>query len=201
MKKMSLILLAVVLLLAALAGGAYVDSDHQPVKGNKLIGVGQLGTHEGIPYIEMWTHFGFTNPDCVEEITITKVSIIEENGDLVYEGPYISVTRNGLTREVKTDPMNPHEIWGINLEVYMWTGLGDYPENLTDPANWLTFGEAMAQPIKSYTVEIEWEAKGGVCPLTGWKTTKRIDWVDGLGGNMYQSQMVNMKQKKHKKDK
>jgi len=85
MKKMSLIFLVFVLALAALAGGVHAGGDIHPVTANRLIGVGELGTLPG-PDITIYTMFAFTNPDDVEEITITKVSIIEDNGNLVYEG-------------------------------------------------------------------------------------------------------------------
>lgn len=193
MKKMSLIFLVCVLPLAAFAGGVYAEGDVHPVTANRLVGVGDLGTLAG-PNITIYTVFAFTNPDDVEEITITKVSIIEGNGDLVYDGPYIYVTPDGTYREVKPDPMTPHEIWQIRLQAYMWTGLG-IPDDLTDVNNWMSRVDALNKELKAYTVEIEWEAKGAVAPLTGWQRTRRSD---GEGVMMYESQMVNMKQRRHK---
>ncbi|MFC2123160.1 hypothetical protein ACFLRP_05700, partial [Bacteroidota bacterium] len=156
-KKLSLSLLAVVFILAGFGGGVYAVGDHQPAKGEKLVGVSQLGTRtiNEFPLIkhELRSHFRITNPDCVAEINITKVSIIKGDETLIYEGPYIRIIGYGLSpaREVITEPMSPHEVRNIPLMYYMWTGEDD--PNLTDPSNWMTLTQAVQQGKANYTVE------------------------------------------------
>ncbi len=199
MKKVLLSLLAVILLLGGLAGAVYAVGDHQPAKDQKLVGVSNLGT-KTFPWgsIELKPVFRFTNPDCVEEIAITKVSIIRANETVIYEGPYIGVTgpSNNPVRTVIAEPMSPHEVRIIVLFDYMWTGLGVDYTNLTANDNWLTVGEALAQEAAQYTVEIEWEAEGAVNPLTGWQRTNRKEVrPDGTYRMLAESQMVNLKQR------
>ena len=61
-------------ILAGVAGGVYA-ANHQPVAGEKLVGGARLGTVMVGP-IDEWRYsavIGFSNPDCVNEITITQV--------------------------------------------------------------------------------------------------------------------------------
>ena len=198
-KRILLVLLAAGLLATGLAGGVYAVSLHQPVKGEKLIGLAPLGTFE-IP-IGPWTRttqrssdFRFTNPDCVGEITITQVSIIRRDETVIYEGPFIRV--DGDVREVVETPMTPHETRRIMLIAYMWEGEGVDPEDLTASDNWLSSYDALQQDIAGYTVEIAWEARGPVSPLTGWQQITTRESQDGEKYVMRsESQMVNMKQK------
>ena len=203
-KKIALISLAAILLLSGIAGGVYAVSDHQPVRGEKLIGMSHLGTalRAGGNIIDTrWSGFRFTNPDGVGEITITQVSIIRGDETLIYEGPYIRVVTdiNGnVDRTVITDPMTPHETRGIRLTQYMWDGPDDPDEaELEDSDNWLDRSDALGLDFATYTVEIAWEAQGPVAPLTGWQVTSIEETRFGDEYRYkYESQMVNLKQKK-----
>ena len=198
-KKVFLPLLAVTLLLGGLAGVVYAVGDHQPAKDQKLVGVGPMGTFTPGPTVTQMTVFRFTNPDCVEEIAITKVSIISANETVIYEGPYISVEGSGAdpVRTVIDEPMSPHEVRHIVLFFYMWTGEGLDPTDLTANDNWLSVSDALAKGLAQYTVEIEWEAKGAVNPLTGWQQIQREEHrSDGTYRMLADSQMVNLKQRR-----
>lgn len=171
-KKIVISLLVVVLVLAGLAGGVYAGGPHEAEWGNKLVGMGWMGTWTPVPYGKDYIHsvFSFANPDPVNSIEITKVSIIRADGTVVYEGPYIQVGvppgETELVREIVTRPMEPHEIWGIASFFYMYKG-----GELTDPDSWLDSGEAFEQPFEQFTVEIFWRptTKSPTCPLIGWQ--------------------------------
>jgi len=59
---------------------------------------------------------------------------------------------------------------------------------------WLPSNEAFNQPLKWYTVEIAWKAKGSVCPLTWWQRNTRQLWQEGTKFISHsEAPMVNMK--------
>ena len=197
-KKIFLILLGVAILGAGFAGGVYAV-DHQPVQGEKLVGVGNVGTLS-LPTQKLIgnSSFTFTNTDCVNEITITKVSIIKQpfglDPKVIYEGPFIQV--GGDPYRVVITTMKPHAIWEISLASYMYTGAN--PNDLTDPENWLPDVAAINGYFERYTVEIEWEAGKGTCPLTGWQHTPLTvtDLCDNVRGTFDSGGlMVNLEQK------
>lgn len=209
-KRIALALSLVALLLVTLGGGVYAAGTHGPAPVNKLVGVGYLGMEtfpSGLTE-NQGGGFTFTNPNCDDEITITQVSIFREDGSIVYQGPYIKVTPPPPvippppeTREVITRPMEPHEVWGVGLGTYMWTGEGD-PADLTDPDNWLTIPEVNALPLQPYTVEIVWRptTRATVCPLTGWQghwIRHRDQWGNEVAAFRTESQMVNMTEGGH----
>ena len=167
---------------------------HESMTGQKLVGKGANGTAD-LPDIQISldTSFFFTNPDCVAEITIERISIIRDDGNAIYEGPLLQqITGAGL--EVVddtpwTEPMKPHEIRYIFLQSY-FADPGD-PEH-----DWMNWYEAGALPVRSYTVEIFWTHTGKKgLPLTGWtyesvfKTMGEVVTDKGFG-----TQMVNMEQ-------
>ena len=61
---------------------------HQPMTGQKLVGEGFYGKLD-FAGTTVYHHpmFTFTNPDCVSEITIERVSIFDRYGTALYEGP------------------------------------------------------------------------------------------------------------------
>jgi len=199
MKKITLILFV---LLFAFAGTVYAG-DKKAFKGKKLVGIGKLGTgFPGPPGLDQYTCFTFTNPDNVEDITIEKVLITRGDGSVVYEGPFIKAQLIAppfppdIERTI-IDEVMPHEIFGICLQNYFWVGPPDdvteaSDEQLIDNKNWMPRSEAESQTWASYTVEIQWEAKGGTCALTGWQRSKSFQadlrWET-------ESPMVNTKQK------
>ncbi len=150
---------------------------HEPMTGQKLVGSGLLGTQplDDGTYDYHETLSSFTNPNCVSEITIERISIFRMDGTVIYEGPLL--TRGG---ELWTEPMKPHETRLLSVHWYM-------------P------GEAECLlPIAPYTVEICWSGsdKKGL-PLTGWQSTAhgRLDdagYLIGLLQPGSASQMVNM---------
>ena len=174
-KKILLALLAVGLLAAGLAGGAYAAGSHNPVHGNKLVGFSPFGMKsEVLPgptgnithKIYDYCYFSFTNPDCVNDITIERVSIIKGDGTLIDEfTPVIPV-------------LKPHGVRIIEL------------------SKWIDRDE----PTVTYTVEIEWSAKGGTCPLMGWQHRAHTTIIlpPGSGPPLSSTSeipMLNMKQK------
>ena len=135
-----------------------------------------------------------TNPDCVGEITIERISIIRGDGTVVYEGPLLKqIVEDGEvvdSRPITT--LKPHEIRGINLQWFM-------PDPEDPDHQWMSRWEALLLPLASYTVEVFWTAPGKGLPLTGWayKKTAMID-EEGIPIDLLTevaTQMVNMKQK------
>ena len=168
MKKIILIAIcAAVLALAGVGGGVYASHGHGQETANKLIGFGVLGsiqTGGESPYFH--SYFGITNPDPVNSIEITKISVFKGDGTTVYEGPL--TTGQPGTRVPVTEPLQPHEQRAIVLYDYMYLG-GD----TTDPASWLTTAEAFAAPVAAYTVEVHWRpvSRAATCSLIGWEHT------------------------------
>lgn len=65
MKKIIAVVLATVLVAGGLGSFAYAQGTYEPMKGEKLIGIGSLGSkflHAEI-YNGFWTGFLLTNPD------------------------------------------------------------------------------------------------------------------------------------------
>jgi hypothetical protein len=190
-KRLLLSLVIASLILGGLSGIVYAVGEHKPMHGEKLLGIGPLGTQPstGVTYN---TLFLFTNPDDSEDITIERLSVIRGDGEPVYEGPLV---RGFGENRVIISTMAPHEIMGINLRQLMWTGGGE-PDNVVDPDNWMSIDDAMAQRIWTYTVEIAWEAEGSVTPLTGWHRKIRSEPVgEEWETTATEIPMVNLKQR------
>ena len=147
----------------------------------KLVGTGFLGSAVGV-YWE--TGFTFTNPDCVSEITIERISIIKNDGTVIYEGKLLRFSWDEESGKfVGTpwlEPMKPHEIRSIELDQYMQE---PPPESL---------------PPDMYTVEIFWTKRHQQgLPLIGSSSTVVLE-VDGVKitgiTGWYANEMVNMAQ-------
>jgi len=149
--------LAVSLILGGFSGIAYAVGEHEPLNGEKLVGVGYMGTYDArgsAPERQYVSTFRFTNPDDSESITIKRVSIIAGDGTLIYEGPFVQYTPGPSgSREIITT-MSPHQINRISLLSSMWTGDGDDPEDVTASDNWLHYRDAREKLPLYYTVEI-----------------------------------------------
>ncbi len=166
MKKVIAILLAVVLVVGGLGAFAYAQGTHEPMKGDKLIGIGSLGSkflHAEI-YNGFWTGFSLTNPDGVSEITIERISIIRGDSTVIYEGPLLhqKVVDNEVVESIPITTLKPHEIHHISLQWYM-----PDPDDLDH--EWMNgFSEARLLPLVGYTVEIFWTAPKKGLLLIGW---------------------------------
>lgn len=176
-KKIIGVLLAVVLVASGLGSLAYAQvNGHEPMTGQKLVGMGEIGTLGDIAqvFFSVW----FTNPDCVSQITIDRASIIRGDGEAIFEGKLSELPFDF------GDVLKPHQTIHIPLFLCMPDGSG----------GWLSPGEALALPHTNYTVEIFYSVsqKGGL-PLIG-----RIDQSvgsPGASGDMSMWPMVNMEQK------
>ncbi len=191
MKKLIAIVLAVVLVAGGLGGFAYaqVNSSHVPMTGQKLVGHGAYGVfppEEDGTYLEVAGSFTVTNPDCVSEITIDRISIFDFDGIVIYEGDLFEVDWEGGEPVVTywTEPLKPHEQRWIEVDSTMIY--------LRDQDYWE--GDHIF-----FTVEIfwSWTDKQGL-PLIGW-AGGRIAKRDAEGHIIeFQSgsatQMVNMEQ-------
>jgi branched-chain amino acid transport system substrate-binding protein len=190
MKRIIAVLLAVVLVAGGLGSFAYaqVNSSHEPMTGQKLVGTSQFGSapHYGglVTYEAVFT---FTNPDCVGEITVDRISIIREDGTVIYEGQFLRqrVEDGEVVDSTPVTIMKPHGIWFVNLAQYMPNGKG----------GWLNGEQARSLALVWYTVEIFWTGSKQGCPLTGDVLSKRV-W-NGDQGNvaLASSPMVNLEQK------
>jgi len=179
MKKIIVMLLALVLLVIGGLGGfayAQVNIEH-PMIGQKLVGYGFFGEHyveEIDRTVQLHTMFVFINPDCVNEITIDGVFILDWDGTVLYEGYLLGFTEPVI--------MKPHEVNAVELHDYI------------DP-------QELLMPV---TVEIFWTGsqKSGL-PLTGWAQTGHL-MFDGeenlVEGSVDENQMVNMEQELKLKD-
>lgn len=177
MKKRILVLIAVGLV-ALVAGGvtALAQGDsHQPMIGQKLVGIGGIGRYEILPS-ETWTIdntvFRITNADCARDVTIEKLCILDSEGNPVYEGPfqkvtpevilvpddpdYVTVDIDSVTRETLTT-LGPHE--GVDVVLSFWVPDGS--------GGWLSASDAAIAIIRNYTVEIYYSTARGGLGLVG----------------------------------
>jgi hypothetical protein len=187
MKKIVFLVIAVVLIAGAVVGGfAYAQSQgaHQPMVGQKLVGWGPVGLASSSNPFLFVTMLTLTNPDCVNQITIERVSVFAGNGTVIYEGPLLF----GMVGEELTEPLAPHQTVDIFLPYYV---LSYYFEELpADPLEW--------PGLDNYTIEVFWKANKGGLPLTGWawvgtmpiNAEGNADTVSSVGTY----QMVNMTQ-------
>ena len=196
-RKIVLALVAISLLIGGLSGIVYATDGHEPLRGEKLLGTGWLGTN---PEGKIWvTRFRITNPDSLEDITIKRVSILDRQGTPIYDGPLVLPAGAGhpVGNRRIVGTIKSHQIMSLPLSSYIWTGTED--NDVTKAGNWLTNDEAMERNIGAYTMEIAWEAKGSVAPLVGWQ--RIIVRVTNEGGEVpllrgtTETQMVNLKQK------
>lgn len=152
-KTVILVVVALGLILGGISGGlAYAQTDHQPPRGQKLIGgLGIYGVsaepiyvNEDLSLAYYWnTTFTITNPNCERSLTINYLAIIDGDGNVVAEG-----TPEQWNEPYIPEELSPHQIWGCGLHDFLAeTGvIGDTPP--------------------SYTVEISWSGPASR-PLTG----------------------------------
>lgn len=187
MKKIIAILLALVLITAGLGGVAYAQGTHQLMTGQKLVGWGPVGVAPGNAAFIFVTSFSLTNPDCVSQITVDRISVFKDDGTVIYEGPLIV----GMVGEELTTPLAPHQTVDVFLLYYVLVfEYGIDPTQPADPADW--------PESAYYTVEFFWTGTKGGLPLTGWSWMATIDRDDqgnySSPSTSAMSQMVNMEQ-------
>lgn len=195
MKRLIAILLTAVLLAGGLGGFAYANSNpHIPWLGDKLIGTSRFGKYvnpdERVFYD---AQFNFTNPDCVNEIKIEGISIIRDDGKVIYEGPYLAQRMDEDSEIVESTPrwwMEPHRIWEVHLEFF-------FPDPDDPDHEWMNPEEAINQPAHRYTVEISWgvRRRGGL-PLIGEVMSFQRATQSGMTtDSAFGIQMVNLSQR------
>jgi hypothetical protein len=154
---------------------------HEPMTGQKLVATGEFGTVPGIVQADI--QVSFTNPDCVSEITIDRVSIIRDDGGVLYEGPLSGL--NYIWGPYVGDVLGPHQTVIFFLRQSIPDGNG----------GWLSEGDALAMPLHTYTVEIFYSvSKKRGLPLIG-----RVTQLSAFPGNDLEAigiwLMVNMEQR------
>ncbi len=181
MKKLTIILAAVVLLASGVGGYAFAQTTHQPIVGQKLVGWGVFGNASGaVPGTIVNTIFAITNPDCLSEITINRISVFEDDGTLIYEGALKDAQGFPLSATLA-----PHQSIDTQLAFYLLP----LPNDLRE----FPLGGA-------YTVEVSWTGGKGGLSLTGWTYLMTLTFDTTTGaiienwatGSM--AQMVNMTQ-------
>jgi hypothetical protein len=196
MRKTIIMTLVVVLLCSAFGGFVYAQSNsHDPMKGQKLLGVGTLGRHANIDGGEILSQAfsQITNPSCEDEITIERIALIRGDGTVIYEGPFLRLVRDendNVIEEIPIiDPIQPHQFRGVTL----WRFMKD-PDS-QDPNRWLTLQEALDLPVRYYTLEVMWSGGKQEMPLTGWvNIIRNFTHADGnRETSQFSNQMVNMK--------
>jgi len=174
MKKIIAVLLAVVLIAGVIGGFVYASNNSHPMTGQKLVGYGFFGTHEleEIGELEdatydLHTMFTFTNPDCVSEITIDGVFILDRYGSVLYEGALLG--DDGI--------LEPHEVQAVELHDYL-----DLPRDI-DPVTVEIFWT--------------WTDKKGLPLIGWALTAYALFDKEGnlVETSIGENQMVNMKQK------
>ena len=174
------VLLAVVLVAGGLGGIACAQANkYEPMPEQKLVGMGFYGTEPFGDETLVFTPMSvFTNPDCVSEITIDRISIFAEDGEVMYEGPLLHP--DGKTPW--TEPMGTHETRFI---IAFPPGMPMLPD--------------LTMPLNAITIEIFWSSTEEGLPLTGWQQCgcRRFDAEGNLIdlGVIWEIQMVNMEQK------
>jgi hypothetical protein len=209
MKKVALVLVLVACLVALGASGVITqaeDGSHEPMKGMKLVGIGEVGSVIQSGYNKMFvrdTRFVITNPDCANNITIEGMFIISSNGTVVYEGPLYNVVLdetvgpphfrdlNNVIDRVEVTTLGPHEQVRIMLGLWMPDGNG----------GWLSHQQAVSTLfLDNYTVEISYRTKGEGLDLIGRGDT-HSNIIDisipppNIETEAWSVPMVNMKQK------
>jgi len=195
-RKIILISLAVTLALAVGVGGlVYAENNnhyHEETGGNKLLGVGEMGT-ESDSYEVFWqsrswdTQFIITNPNCEQDLTIEWVALIagEDNScgwfaeDVIFEGTpddWANYTYGDILIPGNDDDadgvLSPHEVWQVSIaELCAYVVEGD-------PEDWIAECN-----LGKYTLEVTWSGarytgwwwwgywRSGR-PLTGWAKEK-----------------------------
>jgi len=182
-KKKLLTLLVIGMLVSGFAGAVYAMGEHNPAHGDKLVGFGTLGTVS--PTLKDSSVFFFTNPDCVNDIVIKRVSIISGNGTAVYEGPYLQILPDD-TREPRR-VLKPH----MQFKIALWDWMPD------ESGGWLSEDEARELPIRGYTVEIEWIAEKETLPPMGYGQRTQITVIPNQPSKIacHYIPMENMMQK------
>ena len=169
-KKIFLIILVVCLVLGGIGGAIYANVVHTPMTGNKLVGtffMGTMGNDELGSYANR-SHFVITNPDCENIITINEMSVLAEDGTVIYQGPLVSRPiqnpDGSYYREVVTELL-PHQTelsWVHNL---MWRSDAPYPDEPERMENW--DWNSLSRPGEHYSIEISYTTDG--IQLLGWQ--------------------------------
>jgi branched-chain amino acid transport system substrate-binding protein len=160
-KRIIAILLVVVFIAAGLGGSAYAQSSgHEPMTGQKLIGTADMGKIDSGQVRRVFLpNLRIFNPDCFADITVERMFIIAEDGDVLYDGPFLRTPTSapGGPPEVMTRPLKPHEAWECFLPACIPDGEG----------GWLPVNQVLNHPRTICTVEIFWSGAGNGCPLVG----------------------------------
>ena len=180
MKKIIAVLLAVVLIAGGLGGFACAQGDeYGPMPEQKLVGMGFYGTEPfGDGTMVFTPMFVFSNLDDASEITINRISIFAENGEVWYEGPLL----HWRDQTLWTEPMEPHETRFVQA----------FPPSMPMLPD-------LTGPLNAITIEISWSSIEEGLALTGWQQCgfQRFDAEENLIDlqAVLEIQMVNMEQK------
>ena len=191
MRKTIIVTLIVVILLSVFGGIVYAQSIHEPMEGQKLVSWGNVGIAPGNKNYIAYTMFSLNNPDCINQITIDKVSVFKYDATVIYEGPPLV----GMQAVELTTPLEPHQTIDIQLPYYILVFECGMDPN---PSTWPADPKDYWPDVSQYTIEVFWSAVKDSLPLTGWA------WMPLLGedeeGNYTiplmsnTSQMINMEQ-------
>ena len=164
--------LALVLLVTGGIGGfVYAQSDHEPMVGQKLVGHGLVATWPGDTTKVTWTYC-ITNTDCSRDIEIERISFIDWDGSLIWEGKYSELML--LIGKTGDDILVPHE--GVTFSLWRLFEYGVLPKN------------------RHLTVEVYWSGHNQTTPLSGWAFKVNRD-AAGIVLSQSTTLMVNMEQK------
>ena len=124
----------------------------------KIVGTGWFGEHSGklnnSPAVfQSDVNFRITNPNCKSSIDIVRMSVIENDGTLVYEGKFFYTLGGGV--KITTDTLSPHMMLPVNLsECFPKPQFRPpYEANPDNPDEWMDWCCGLP-PTLMYTLEI-----------------------------------------------
>jgi len=143
MKKIILVLVMALLITVGISGYSYAQTaTHQPIAGSKIVGFARIG---GTMTFYSMPEYIFTNPNCTNTITINRISILNEKGELVAD-----LTKDSTPSDYFIGDLGPHQVGFVELGKVITElnlGMPSYPS--------------------VYTVEVSYKAKGKSLPLQG----------------------------------
>jgi len=148
-----------------------ISVPHEPMIGQKLITPGYHGRHEPVigfeGIYEFWTLFHITNPDCVSEIAIDRISILDSYGRAIYDGaPW-------------PEPMKPHESRSFTTYDYVPEGTGEWMYTVEILWTW-TDREGLPLTGWAYHVTEKMDNEGSVIEFTCESVTPMVNMEQKL---------------------
>jgi hypothetical protein len=181
---------AMILRLAVMviAGSAvYASSLVQPAEAYKLSGSAVLGRAQVSEGQEAQTvclnpHFLIWNPDSENEVNIARLTILQGDGTVIYDGPFrqllpepeVISTGHTALESLNVTRLTPHQYAAVTPVQWVRSYDGGQPD----------WAAALNVPSTAYSVEVHWTTAGGGLPLRGTVVTEEIHTVRDSDGKI-----------------